>query len=160
MPVLCACGVRPRRDLSCCTPSCQAFRPSLTGANLAKRKVRLLSKQTPKGAAAVYVLSKDYRAKTREAHEARAKADAEAADVGDMAADVVAGESVDDIDSLLRGLHTENLLVELFGKSSYFTILALAYKCPRPTPTPLPPAYPLLLRRGGIYIYIQEPLPR
>lgn len=131
MPVLCACGVRPRRDLSCSTPSCPAFRPSRLGANLAKQKVRLRGKRA---AAEVYKLSDDYRAKTREACQARAKDDAEATDMGDIAADGDADQAAENIDSLLRAPHTEELLVELFGQSSYFTILALAYKWRSPPP--------------------------
>jgi hypothetical protein len=137
MPLFCACGVRPRRDLSCSTPSCPAFRRSRLGANLTKQKVRLHSKHTPEAAAAVYKLSGDYRAKTREAREARAKADAEAADMKDIAVDEGADEAAENIDALLRGPPTEELLVELFGQSAYFTILALAYKWPpRTHPSP------------------------
>lgn len=131
MPLLCTCGVRPRRDLSCSTPTCLAFRHSRLGANLAKQRVRLNSKHTPVAAAAVYKLSGDYRAKSREAREARkarAEADAEAADIEDIAADGDADEPAENVDSLLRAPMVEELLVELFGQSSYFTILALAYK--------------------------------
>jgi hypothetical protein len=89
-------------------------------------------------AVAVYKLSDDYRAKTRQAHEAQAKTDAAAADMQDVAADGDADKAAETIDSLLRGSCTEDLLVELFGKPSYFTILALAYKwrpCANPSPT-------------------------
>jgi hypothetical protein len=54
-------------------------------------------------------------------------ADAEEADMKEIAADGDA-ENAENVESLLRAPRTEQLLVELFGQSSYFTILALAYK--------------------------------
>jgi hypothetical protein len=110
------------------------------GANLAKRKVRVTGKRDSE-----FKPSADYRAKAREARQARAKAEADEKEgiknaTGDDEAVKREAKVSDNMDALLRGSHTEELLVGMFGQPAYFTILALAYKWPRaPLPPPLAP---------------------
>ena len=137
MPIRCACGVRPRRDLSCRTPACPAFRLSCSGANLAKRKMRLIGKSVAAGAGPH--LSPAWRAKARAKAAERGTRDA--TDNEEPDGEPLAGEdAAKDVGALLRSTHTEELLVELFGQPAYFTLLALAYTW-RPRPIVLAPSF-------------------
>jgi hypothetical protein len=124
MPRICSCGARRRRDLSCPTPTCQAFRLGRRGSNLLPRATRRLRGKQPLSAACSRPSKDrwDWSAQRRPAPELGTPAPAPSANVP--------GDVQQCVRQLLRAADLEAMLVDVFGEPGFYAIHAVAFRHP------------------------------